>query len=318
MKKIFILSVIIVIVSLTGCSLSDENQDTSQMEYASEAIKDASSLEIEASMVTEDIEHTETVEETSQEIPKEILKFVNPHGEWFETIVDDTIEKHNYDWEKLSFDKNAYAYYEDTNFVARRGIDVSSHQGEIQWDEVKKAGVEFVILRAAYRGYGTEGILRTDSFFEDNYKAAKEAGLEIGVYIFSQAINEEEAKEEAMLMLQLLENKELDLPVVYDPELIWGKEARTNGVSGEQFTKNTITFFDIIETAGYQTMLYSNMYWEAFLFDMKELSKYDIWYADYEKIPQSPYKFQFLQYSESGRVPGIMGNVDLNLQFEQK
>ena len=86
-------------------------------------------------------------------------------------------------------------------------------------------------------------------------------------------------------------------------------------VTGEQFTKNTIAFCEKIREAGYEPMIYSNMYWEAFLFDLEQLQDYPIWYADYENIPQTPYDFTFLQYSESGHVDGIDGVTDLNIWF---
>ena len=104
-------------------------------------------------------------------------------------------------------------------------------------------------------------------------------------------------------------------PIVYDPELIRDQPARTNDVSGEQFTKNTIVFCEAIKAAGYEPMIYSNMVWEAFYFDMTQLQDYPIWYADYELVPQTPYDFSFWQYSEKGHVDGIEGTVDLNVWF---
>ena len=137
----------------------------------------------------------------------------------------------------------------------------------------------------------------------------------MGVYFFSQAINEEEAAEEADFVIGLLEGYELQLPVVYDPELIRDDEARTDEVTGEQFTANTIAFCERIKAAGYQPMIYSNMVWESELFDLKQLQDYPIWYADYEPIPQTPYNFVMWQYTEKGYVEGINGIVDRNVWF---
>ena len=137
----------------------------------------------------------------------------------------------------------------------------------------------------------------------------------MGVYFFSQAVNEKETLEEAAFVLKTLEGYELGLPVVFDPERIRDDEARTDEVSGEQFTKNTVLFCEKMKEAGYQPMIYSNLVWAAYEFDMKDLEAYPIWYADYESVPQTPYRFTFWQYSERGQVDGIEGNVDLNVQF---
>ena len=197
-------------------------------------------------------------------------------------------------------------------------MDVSHHQGFIDWNKVKAAGIEFAILRIGYRGYGQKGTIKLDNEFKRNIENAQAAGIDIGVYFFAQAINEEEAREEADFVLKNLEGYELQLPVVYDPESILDAPARTDGVSGEQFTKNTIVFCEAIKEAGYTPMIYSNMLWEAFEFDMEQLDMYPFWYADYEKFPQTPYAYEMWQYSNEGHVDGIKGFVDLDIQFIKK
>ena len=182
-------------------------------------------------------------------------------------------------------------------------------------EKVKNAGYDFAIIRIGYRGYGSSGVLKEDTAFAKHIEGAQKAGMDVGVYFFAQAINEQEALEEANFVLDSLKEYELQLPVVYDPELIRNEDARTNNVSGEQFTKNTIAFCNAIKDAGFEPMIYSNMFWEAFLFDMTQLQDYPIWYADYETIPQTPYDFTMWQYSEKGIVDGIEGNVDLNIWF---
>ncbi len=108
----------------------------------------------------------------------------------------------------------------------------------------------------------------------------------------------------------------LDLPVVYDPESILDDEARTDNVSGEQFTKNTRVFCERIEESGYRPMIYANMLWEAFELDLSELLDYPIWYADYESVPQSPYAFEIWQYTNEGQVPGVEGPCDINIWID--
>ncbi|MBQ6844438.1 MAG: glycoside hydrolase family 25 protein [Agathobacter sp.] len=263
---------------------------------------------------------TETVqpetESTEVLAEPEILRFVDAHGEWFETEIVSSAKKHPYNWDLLTNDETGISY-EDENYRLIHGIDVSKWQGKIDWDKVKADGYKFAIIRMGYRGYSEAGGLALDEMFYQNIQAAQAAGLDVGVYFFSQAINETEALEEAEFVLDALEGYELQLPIVYDPELIRDQPARTNDVTGEQFTKNTIVFCDAIKAAGYDPMIYSNMVWEAFLFDMTQLQDYPFWYADYEAVPQSPYNFVMWQYSETGSVNGISGNVDLNILFEE-
>lgn len=236
---------------------------------------------------------------------------------WYRTKINPKVKKHNYNWSYL-VNKNKKIKYKDNNYTIRKGIDVSRHNGKINWKKVKKAGIDFAFIRIGYRGYGRNGGLYVDKQFRRNLKNARKAGIDVGVYFFSQAINKKEALEEANLVIKTLKGNKLDLPVVYDPERIVNAWARTDGVSGKQFTKNTIAFCNKIKKAGYKTMIYSNMYWEAFRFDLEKLSNYPIWYADYKKKPQTPYYFSFWQYSANGKVSGISGKVDLNIQFIPK
>lgn len=256
---------------------------------------------------------TESTEVITQ---PETLHFVDAHGEWFETEIVSSVKKHPYNWDLLTNDETGISY-DDHNYRIRHGVDVSKWQSHIDWEKVKSAGYDFAILRIGYRGYSEAGGMEIDEMFYQNIQGAQAAGLDVGVYFFSQAINETEALEEAEFVLNALEGYELQFPIVYDPELIRDQPARTNDVTGEQFTKNTIVFCEAIQAAGYEPMIYSNMIWEAFLFDMTQLEKYPFWYADYEPIPQTPYNFVMWQYSETGKVDGISGNVDLNILFEE-
>ena len=198
------------------------------------------------------------------------------------------------------------------------GVDVSEHQGYVDWQALKDSGFEFAFIRLGYRGYGQEGRICLDREFHRNIQNAQAVGFDVGVYFFAQAVNEEEALEEANFVLQNLEGYTLQLPVVYDPESILDDEARTDNVSGEQFTKNTEVFCSAVADAGYDPMIYANMLWEAFELDLEALSEYPLWYADYEPAPQTPYHFRFWQYTNQGQVPGITGNTDLNIEMVPK
>ncbi|MCD8083263.1 MAG: glycoside hydrolase family 25 protein [Clostridiales bacterium] len=248
---------------------------------------------------------------------EETLSFVDAHGNTYVMKVDPDVPANPYDPDAFVRDGMLLSY-EDDEYTSRPGVDVSYYQGEIDWEQVKAAGMEFAILRIGYRGYGTAGTLNIDAKFYDNIEGAQKAGLDVGVYFFSQAVDEEEAAEEAEFVIDALDGYELELPVVFDPEHISDSDARTDTVSGKQFTRNAAVFCEAIEEAGYEAMVYSNMVWEAYWLDLKELKEYPVWYADYEPLPQTPYAFSFWQYTESGSVDGISGNVDLNVQMMKK
>lgn len=249
----------------------------------------------------------------------QVYTFVDVYGQKYEAALLADVPKCTYDYRYLK-EENGYKYYEEKEegVSSAIGIDVSEFQGEIDWNAVKESGIEFAIIRLGYRGYGAEGRLVLDERFEQNIKGAQAAGLKTGVYFFSQAVSDKEAKEEAEFVLQTLEGRKLELPVVFDTEEIKGDTARTDENTREQFTDNCIIFCDRIEEAGYETMIYANMKWMAFTLYMEELTGYDIWYADYENTPQCPYDFSVWQYSESGSVPGIEGAVDLNVWFQEE
>lgn len=247
------------------------------------------------------------------------LNYVDAYGEHFTATINPDLKMHAYDWSKLVREGESGVSYEgDPRFTIRKGVDISKNQGDVDWAALKEAGFEFVFIKIAARAYGEKGQLLPDEAFQKNIEGAQAAGLDAGVYFFSQAINEEEAIEEADLTIRMLKGYTLQLPVVFDPETIRDDTARTDNVSGEQFTKNAIAFCEHIRAAGYEPMIYSNMVWEDQFFEMERLQDYPIWYADYEKTPQTPYDFTFWQYSEKGEAPGVSGIVDLNIQFLKK
>lgn len=208
--------------------------------------------------------------------------------------------------------------YDDEKYTSRFGIDVSKFQGNVNYEKVKEAGVDFVIVRVGFRGYGSSGSLSEDKRYRQNIENAQAAGLDVGVYFYAQAINEEEAYEEADYVLGLIEDYDINLPVVYDPEHVLDDVARTDDVTGEQFTLNAKAFSDRIMEAGYEPMIYANMLWEAYELDFSKLPGVKIWYADYELKPQSPYEFLMWQYSQVGHISGIDGTVDLNMMLVEK
>ncbi|MCR5177870.1 MAG: glycoside hydrolase family 25 protein [Lachnospiraceae bacterium] len=333
-KSIIILSAALVLITLTVLLLllvfttlrgnNSEKTQSVEFEYKEAADTDmppapepAGSYEDEAT-AKEWAGSEDSIADQEEPEGPEILEFVDAFGEKYETGIRDGVPRAPYSREAYSAGDDMKYSYEDDSYTSRLGIDVSHHQGRIDWQAVKADGFDFAFIRLGYRGYGETGSVNLDKLFDENADNARAAGLDVGVYFFAQAINEEEAKEEAEFVLKHLEGHDINLEVVYDPESILDAKARTDDVSGEQFTKNTQVFCSIISEAGYKPMVYSNMKWEAFQFDMTKLTDLPFWYADYEPIPQTPYDFRYWQYTNEGRAKGVSGAVDLNMEFIKK
>lgn len=193
---------------------------------------------------------------------------------------------------------------------AELGVDVSYYQGDIDWKQVKDAGFTFAIIRVGGRGYGEEGGLYADTHAQQNYEGAKAAGLRVGAYFFSQAITEQEAREEAWYALELTSGWELDLPLVYDWEYI-SDDARTGGMEEADKIVVTRAFFEVLESVGVTPMAYV-MPWAGEDY-MRAVQDYPVWVVQYSDPMDFPYHFTYWQYTSRGTVPGIEGDVDINL-----
>lgn len=224
------------------------------------------------------------------------------------------IERNPYDLSAFSGENLTKDYAAPDGVKVLRGIDVSKFQGKIDWQQVKNAGVEFVILRLGIRGYGT-GELKMDERFADNYHGATQAGIKVGVYFFSAAVNETEAVEEADFVLRALQGLTIEMPVVFDTEPILYDDARTDNLTPDQLTEITSAFCDRIRANGYEPMIYANAKRFTTVLHLEQLEDYDKWLADYRDTPDYPYAFKMWQFTEKGSVPGIEGNVDIDLYF---
>lgn len=193
------------------------------------------------------------------------------------------------------------------------GVDVSSHRGQIDWEQVKGAGVSFAILRLGYRGTDLGGIYE-DEWFARNYEGAKDAGLQVGAYFFSQAVTEEEAREEAAFALTVLEGKPLDMPLVFDWEDT-GPDSRVAGMDPDRLTRCTAAFCEAVEAAGLQPMVYFNPDQSRYLLHLEALTDYPFWLAMYTDEMTYAHRVDMWQYTCTGTVPGIDGDVDINLYF---
>ena len=205
---------------------------------------------------------------------------------------------------ELQFDKGS----------AKLGIDVSKWNQEINWEAVKDAGVEFAIIRCGYRG-ATTGALVIDPRYEENIEGAISAGIPVGVYFFTQALDEVEAVEEASMVIRLIENYDVDYPVFLDSESAGGR-GRADGLDSDERTRAHRAFLQTIEAAGYETGVYASRNWLNDRLDMSRLSDYRIWLAEYADAPTyDAYYYHMWQYTSKGTVDGISTNVDLNLCY---
>ena len=232
----------------------------------------------------------------------------------------DSVPKNTYDPALFAKDElTGKISYNDGTVYSVAGIDVSVYQGEIDWQQVKDSGVEFVIIRCGNRGYVT-GSLNEDVNFRHNIEGALNAGLDVGVYYFSQAVDMQEALDEAEFIIDLLDGYELTLPVFYDWEVVIdpdGDAVRASDIDPDLLTSNFLVFAQRLELEGYEAAVYANKKTAVWKYDLSRLDGYDIWYAEYSDVPTMPYDFAMWQYSSKGAVPGINGNVDLNIRFKR-
>ena len=196
---------------------------------------------------------------------------------------------------------------------SKAGIDVSKWNGEIDWDKVKNAGVEFAIIRAGYRG-SVSGSLVQDPRFEENMRGAQAAGIPTGVYFFTQAVNEVEAVEEASMVLELLRKYKVEFPVFIDTEGAGGN-GRADGLDVETRTLVCEAFCRTIENAGYTAGVYGSRNWYNNRLETKRLDNYFIWLAEYRSVPLYQGYYGMWQYTSKGKIDGINGNVDLNIYY---
>lgn len=188
------------------------------------------------------------------------------------------------------------------------GIDVSHHQGEIDWKQVKNAGIEFAIIRT---GYGKINPNQVDKKFKQNIDGAKSAGIKVGVYHYSYASSPLDASKEAAFCLDIIKGYELEYPVAYDIE-----DASIAKFTKRQKTDMVKSFCDKIEMSGYYSMVYCNANWiNNHLYAEEILHLYDLWLAHYG-VPEPSKHCGIWQKSSTGTVSGIKGNVDLNVAYK--
>lgn len=290
---------------LTGSTLSPEDLDFWDM-YPAQKQEDTTKP-------ASDQQSSETVENDPSTDGKHTkVEYADGSEEW--VLISPYLPKHEYDFTKLVCQTNLMKYYEDGKQVSFVGADISKYQDYVDFVKLKKAGVDYVMLRVGARGYGS-GQLVLDEYFQDNIRRANDAGLKIGLYFYSQAVSVEEAVEEANMVLENIGEYQITYPVAFDMEYVENDTARVENLSKSEKTTITKAFLDTVKDAGYIPMIYGTKEWLIKRIDMSKLTEYDVWLSQQEDIPDYPYRFSMWQYSTSATIDGIAGYADLNISF---
>lgn len=246
-------------------------------------------------------------------------------GRFYFKDIDPALRPYSYDDSKIQLSEDGLITYDDESMDVSYGIDVSQHNDVIDWEAMKEMQEkpDFIYIRAGIRGYGS-GKLVADTQVSANLIGARELGSQVGVYFVTQAVNEEEAREEARFVIDTLSDNTVDLPIALDVEKVedYETEPRTRGLSAEEYTRNVLAFVDEMKKLGHDTIIYGNGKTFMLLLDMSMLEEVDKWFADYvaqdDYIPYFPYDFSIWQFTSGGQVTGINGEVDLNIRFNQQ
>ena len=293
--------------------------ESEEAEESLEAIENEYKAEGEQEMlrtIRQSLEDGSSVLSVLRGLYPDTVVYLDSGRYYFHTVNTDLQLSEFMDENFVTDENGRMTYMGDDGVITHAGIDVSKFQGEIDWAKVKESGIEFAIIRAGLRGYGAEGKIVEDETYRANIEGAIANGIKVGVYFFSQAVNEEEAKEEAQTILDLVEGYPLDYPIYIDIEQVADSASRTRNVSPETRTAVVRTFLSAVEGAGYQGGIYGNLKSFLMLLDVKQLEEYPKWYAAYSMPLYYPYRYHMLQYSENGNVDGINGHVDMNIYFE--
>lgn len=240
------------------------------------------------------------------------IKDDSGNNKYYEIIQN--VPKNNYDFDNNLIDKDGVLSYKKDAISGILGIDLSKFNGEIDWKSVKECGVSFAMLRLGSRSYGT-GEIVLDEKFVDYAQNAELNSIPIGAYFYSQAINENEAIEEANYIVGAVAGFNVKYPIALDIEKVTNDAARTDSLTAKERTTFAKLFCDTVKNYGYTPIIYADKAMLVTGLNIEELSAYDIWIADYEIPTKYPYEFSMWQYSNKGHVNGITGDVNLNMSF---
>lgn len=258
-------------------------------------------------------EEDEEDEEEEEEVRRVQVKHADGTKEWVD--LSDDIARNKYDLSKLAYEKSVMNYYEDGKVVSKCGVDLSANQGDVDFDKLKNAGCDFVMIKVGSRGYSS-GKIVMDANYQDNLEAAKRAGLDIGVYFCSQAVTKAEARDEADELLGAISGYKIKYPVVFVMENVEGDMARIEALDMADRTQIAKAFLNRVKDAGYKPMIYGDKEWLLTMVDMEALQGYDVWYAQDSDKPDYPYEFTMWQYDSDAKIKGITGDAAMTVSFK--
>lgn len=234
--------------------------------------------------------------------------------EW--VLISPYLTKNTLDFTKMEDNAGLKRYMENGRKISYVGADISKHTGKIYFPSLKAAGIDYVMIRLGSRGYSS-GQIALDENFKENIDGALEAGLDVGVYFYSQAITQDEAVQEADFVVQNLEpyRGKVKYPVAFNMGFVSNDKSRIEGLSRDDKTIVTISFLEAVKAAGYVPMVYGDKEWFLKEVDLAKLQNYDVWLSQEEEIPDYPYRYAMWQYDTNGVLNGIDGGADLNICF---
>lgn len=264
-----------------------------------------------------DVTKKESVKEDEEESLDDgkhtLVTYADGSTEWVE--LNENLALNEYDTSKFVYQNPEMKYYVNGSRQASWfGVDLSSKQGIVDFEKLKKAGVDYVMIKVGGRGYSSGNVV-IDPSAKDYMNGAKNAGLDIGVYFYSQALDRDEVYEEVDTLLELIKDYPVNYPVVFDMESVEGDMARTDALDKSARTELARVFMKEIASQGYHPMLYGNKEWLITKLDLEKLSDYDIWLSQEGKTPDYPYEYTMWQYDTAGKVSGISTNTGLNISL---
>ena len=245
------------------------------------------------------------------------IVYVNKKGNYIFADIDQSLAKSDYNTAGFKRGSDGYmTYSDDKNTSTYTGVDLSRYNSDIDFAKAKAAGIDYAMIRCGYRAYGS-GLLTKDTSYDKYMTGALTNNMDVGVYFYSQAINRDEAVEEANYVLDLIRPYNVTYPVAIDIEAIENDSFRQEKLSAAELTDVVIAFCDTIKSAGYTPLIYSNLLYFMDNVELSRLESYDKWFAGYQTAsPYYPYKYTMWQYTSTGTVSGISGNVDINICFK--
>ncbi|MBQ6787581.1 MAG: hypothetical protein IJO85_07660 [Lachnospiraceae bacterium] len=257
-------------------------------------------------------EETKEDEEDTNHDTQTLITRADGTEEWVE--LNENLAKNNYSKSRFVYKNPIMSYYLNGKEASWCGVDISSKQEGVDFKKLKKAGCDFVMIKVGGRGYSS-GEIVLDEKLKDYMTGAKNAGLDIGVYFFSQAITEDEVEEEVETLLEAIKDYSVKYPVVIQMQEIEGDIARVDSLDMDSRTELTKLFLSEVEDAGYKPMLYGNKEWLVTKIDLEALAEYDVWLSQEADTPDYPYEFNMWQYEKTGKISGISEETGLNICF---